>query len=57
MIASAESGLSSDDTDIGIREDLFCRLNAMLLVVPMHRLDDTLYKQWLSVRRFQTVCA
>jgi transcriptional regulator of acetoin/glycerol metabolism len=29
VIASAESGLSSDDTDIGIREDLFYRLNAM----------------------------
>jgi hypothetical protein len=32
-------------------------VNVIHLVVPMHRVDDTLDKQWLSVRRFQTVCA
>ena len=32
-------------------------VNVIHLVVPMHRVDDTLYKQWLSVTRCQTVCA
>jgi transcriptional regulator with PAS, ATPase and Fis domain len=49
VTASGERGLSSDGV-IGTREDLFYRLNAMHLVVPMHRLDDSLYRQWLSVR-------
>jgi hypothetical protein len=25
--------------------------------VPMHRLDDSLYKQWLNATRLQTECA
>jgi len=41
----------------GLREDLFYRLNIIHLVVPFHRRDDRLYRQWLATRRLQTVCA
>jgi DNA-binding NtrC family response regulator len=57
VIASVGSGRSADGTDFSVRDDLFYRLDALHLVVPMHRLDDPLYKQWLNVTRLQTVCA
>jgi DNA-binding NtrC family response regulator len=57
MIASVGSGLPVDRAHVSLREELFYRLNTLHLVVPMHRLDDSLYKQWLNVTRLQTVCA
>jgi transcriptional regulator with PAS, ATPase and Fis domain len=57
VIASVGTAPSGYGTDFRPREDLFYRLNALNLVVPMHRLDDSLYRQWLNVTRLQTVCA
>jgi hypothetical protein len=57
VIASIESATPADGAEFSVRDDLFYRLNALHLVVPMHRLDDSLYKQWLNATRLQTVCA
>ncbi len=56
VIASIGSAPAVDGTDFSVREDLFYRLNALHLVVPMHRLDESMYKQWLNATRLQTVC-
>ena len=57
VIASVGSGRPTDGFKLSLREELFYRLNALHLVVPMHRFDNSLYKQWQNVARFQTVCA
>lgn len=57
VIASADNGPSPAWSARRLREDLFYRLNVIHLVVPFHRGDDRLYRQWLATRRLQTVCA
>ena len=57
VIASADNGPSAGWLARSLREDLFYRLNIIHLVVPFHRRDDRLYRQWLATRRVQTVCA
>ena len=57
VIASADNGPSAGWLERSLREDLFYRLNIIHLVVPFHRQDDRLYRQWLATRRLQTVCA
>jgi DNA-binding NtrC family response regulator len=39
VVASATDRLSGRGPEIGLHEDLFYRLNVILLVVPVHRLD------------------
>jgi DNA-binding NtrC family response regulator len=57
VIASIGSAPSANGTEFSVREDRFYRLNALHLVVPMYRLDDSLHKQRLNATRLQTVCA
>ncbi len=57
VIASADNGPSAGWLARSLREDLFYRLNIIHLMVPFHRRDDRLYRQWLATLRLQTVCA